>query len=100
MVRGNVLSGFEIEAGGNIEVNGVVEAATLRAEGDIIIKRGMHGNGKGSLTAGNDIVSKYIESAKVQARNDIKFEAIMHCDIKCGNKLMLGGRKGLLVGGL
>lgn len=99
VVRGNVLSGFEIEAGGNIEVNGVVEAATLRAEGDIIIKRGMHGNGKGSLTAGNDIVSKYIESAKVQARNDIKCEAIMHCDIKCGNKLMLGGRKGLLVGG-
>jgi len=99
VIRGNVLSGFEIEAGGNIEVNGVVEAAILKAGGDIIIRRGMHGNGKGILIAGNDIVSKYIESANIQARNDIKCEAIMHCDIKCGNKLELGGRKGLLVGG-
>ncbi|NLX63466.1 MAG: DUF342 domain-containing protein [Clostridiaceae bacterium] len=100
IVRGNVLSGFEIEAGGNIEVDGVVEAAILKAGGDIIIRRGMHGNGKGVLIAGNDIVSKYIESATVQAQNDIKCEAIMHCDVKCGNKLELSGRKGLLVGGI
>ena len=98
-VRGNVLSGFEIEAGGNIEVNGVVEGAILKAGGDIILKRGMHGNGKGILISGRDIISKYIESATVEARNDIKAEAIMHCDIKCGNRLELGGRKGLLVGG-
>ncbi|MGI6086130.1 MAG: DUF342 domain-containing protein [Acetivibrionales bacterium] len=98
-VRGNVLSGFEIEAGGDIEVNGVVEAAVLRAGGNIILRSGMVGNGRGVLEAGNDIVSKYIESATVVARNDIKAEAIMHCDIKCGNKLELGGRKGLLVGG-
>lgn len=98
-VRGNVLSGFEIEAGGNIEVNGVVEAAVLKAGGDIILKRGMHGNGKGILISARDIISKYIESANVEAKNDIKAEAIMHCDIKCGNKLELGGKKGLLVGG-
>lgn len=98
-VRGNVLSGFEIEAGGNIEINGVVEGATLKAGGDIILKRGMHGIGKGLLIAGGDIISKYIESATAEARGDIKAEAIMHSDIKCGNKLEIGGRKGLLVGG-
>lgn len=99
IVRGNVLSGFEIEAGGNIEVNGVVEGAILRAEGDIILRRGMHGKGKGFLISGNDIVAKYIENANVEARNDIKAEAIMHSDIKCGNTLELGGKRGLLVGG-
>lgn len=99
VIRGNVLSGFEVEAGGNIEVNGVVEGAELRAGGDIILRRGMHGKGKGILIAGNDIISKYIENATVEAKNDIKAEAIMHCEIKCGNMLELGGRKGLLVGG-
>lgn len=99
IVRGNVLSGFEIEAGGNIEVFGVAEGAILRAEGDIILRRGMHGKGKGILKAGNDIVAKYIENANIEARNDIKAEAIMHCDIKCGNTLELGGKRGLLVGG-
>ncbi len=99
MIRGNVLSGFEVEAGGHIEVNGVVEGATLKAGGNIILKRGMVGNNKGVIIAGGDIISKFIESSTVEARGDIKAEAIMHCDIKCGNKLELGGRKGLLVGG-
>lgn len=99
VVRGNVLSGFEIEAGGNIEVNGVVEGAILKAGGNIILRRGMHGIEKGMLIAGGDIVSKYIERAKAQAGGNIFAEAIMHSDIQCGNKLELGGRKGLLVGG-
>jgi len=63
-VRGNVLSGFEIEAGGDIEVDGVVEAARLRAAGNIILKRGMVGGGKGELIAGGDIIAKFIENKR------------------------------------
>jgi uncharacterized protein (DUF342 family) len=99
-VRGNVLSGFVVEVGGNVEVFGVVEAATIKAGGNIILRRGMTGNGKGLLVAGGDIVAKYIENSRVEATNDIKAEAIMHSDVKCGNRLELGGRKGLLVGGI
>jgi len=99
-VRGNVLSGFVVEVGGNVEVFGVVEAATIKAGGNIVLRRGMTGNGKGLLVAGGDIIAKYIENSRVEAGNDIKAEAIMHSDIKCGNRLELGGRKGLLVGGM
>ncbi len=99
-VRGNVLAGFSIEAGGNVEIEGVAEGATIRAGGDIILKRGMIGNSKGILSAGGDIIAKYIENAIVEAKADIRAEAIMHSDIKCGNKLELGGKKGLLVGGV
>jgi len=99
-VRGNVLSGFEIEAGGDIEVSGVVEAAKLRAAGNIILKRGMVGGGKGELVAGGDIIAKFIENSKVEVEGDLKAEALMHCDIKCGGSIILGGRKGLLVGGI
>ncbi len=99
-VRGNVLSGFVVEVGGNVEVFGVVEGATIKAGGNIILRRGMTGNGKGVLVAGGDIVAKYIENSSIEAANDIKAEAIMHSDVKCGNRLELGGRKGLLVGGI
>ena len=98
-VRGNVLSGFVIEAGGNIEVWGVVESATLKADGDIILKRGMQGLGKGMLISGGDIIARYIEHSNLEAKNNITAEAIMHSNVKCGNKLELGGKKGLLVGG-
>lgn len=99
IVRGNVLSGFAIEAGGNVEVWGVVEGATIKATGDIILRRGMQGLGKGSLISGGDIIAKYIEHSNIEAKGDIKSEAIMHSNIKCGNKLELSGKKGLLVGG-
>ncbi|HHW47810.1 MAG TPA: DUF342 domain-containing protein [Clostridiaceae bacterium] len=99
IIRGNVLSGFIVEAGGDVEVMGVVEGALIKAGGNIILRRGMHGHGKGSLISGGDIVAKYIEHSNVEAKNDIKAEAIMHSNVKCGNKLELSGRKGLLVGG-
>jgi len=98
-VRGNVLSGFVIEAGGNVEVLGVVEGAVIKAGGDIVLRRGMQGLGKGVLTSGGDIIARYIENSNVEAKNCIKAEAIMHSNVKCGNKLELSGKKGLLVGG-
>lgn len=99
IIRGNVLSGFTVEAGGNVEVWGVVEGALIRAGGDIILRRGMQGMGKGTLISGGDIIARYIEHSKIEAKNEIKSEAIMHSSVKCGNKLELGGKKGLLVGG-
>lgn len=99
IVRGNVLSGFSVEAGGNVEVWGVVEGAVIKAGGDIILRRGMQGMGKGTLISGGDIIARYIEHSNVEARNDIKSEAVMHSNTKCGNKLELSGKKGLLVGG-
>ncbi len=99
IIKGNVLSGFTVEAGGNVEVYGVVEGATIKAGGNIILRRGMQGMGKGTLIAGGDIVARYIEYCNVEAKNNIQSEAVLHSNVKCGNKLELTGRKGLLVGG-
>ncbi|ACL76367.1 DUF342 domain-containing protein [Ruminiclostridium cellulolyticum] len=99
IIKGNVLSGFSVEAGGNVEVFGVVEGATIKAGGNIILRRGMQGMGKGKLIAGGDIVARYIEYSSVDANNNIQAEAIMHSNVKCGNKLELTGNKGLFVGG-
>jgi uncharacterized protein (DUF342 family) len=99
IIKGNVLSGFSVEAGGNVEVYGVVEGATIKAGGNIILRRGMQGMGKGTLVAGGDIVARYIEYCTVEAKNNIQSEAVLHSNVKCGNKLELTGRKGLLVGG-
>ncbi len=99
-IRGNVLSGFTVEAGGTVEVLGVVEGASIIAGGDIILRRGMQGMGKGVLVSGGDIIAKYIENSSIEAKGDIKSEAIMHSNVKCGNRLELSGKKGLLIGGI
>lgn len=99
LVTGNVLSGFAIMAGGSVEVLGSVEAALIKAETDIIIRRGMQGQGKGRLISGRDVIARYIENSIIEVVGDIKSEAIMNSNIKCGSKVELSGNKGLLVGG-
>lgn len=99
IIKGNVLTDFVVEATGDVEVFGVVEGATIKADGNIILKRGIQGLHKGKLISGNDIVAKFIEHCTVVAKNDIKCEAIMHSNVSCGGIIELGGRKGLIVGG-
>lgn len=98
-VTGNVRSGFKIEASGDIEVNGVVEGATLIAGGNIVLKRGVQGMSKGSLEAGNDIVTKFIESCNVKAGHTINTGSSLHSDLVAGESVIVSGRKGFLIGG-
>lgn len=99
VVRGNVLAGFSVIAGGNIEVWGIVEGALLEADGDILIRRGVAGNNKAVIKSKGNIYARFIERSNIEARNDIRAETIMHSTVKCGGKLTLEGRNGLLVGG-
>ncbi len=100
VVKGNVLTGFTIESGGTVEVQGVVEGATIKATGDIVLRRGMQGADRGVLVTDGNIVAKYIEHSNIKAKGDIKSEAIMHSSVVCGGDLELTGKKGLFVGGV
>jgi len=99
VIRGNVLAGFSVKAGGNIEIWGVVEGATIEAEGDITIRRGILGNNKAVIKSKGSIYTRFIERSYIEAANEIRAETIMHSSVKCGGNLILEGRKGLLVGG-
>jgi len=99
VINGNVVGGFEVRAGGFIEVKGVVEGATLIAGGNIVLKRGIQGMGKGAIVSGGNVVARFIESGNVSAKGDVIAEAIMHSNVRCGGKIKVGGKKGLLVGG-
>lgn len=98
-VSGNVRSGFKIEATGDIEVNGVVEGATLIAGGSIVLKRGVQGMSKGYLQAGQDIVTKFMESCTAKAGNIINTGSSLHSDLEAGDMIVVSGRKGFVIGG-
>lgn len=100
IVKGNVLTGFSIKAGGNVEVYGVVEGAIIEAQGDIVLRRGIQGVSKGHIISMGNVVAKYIENSTVEAIGNITSEAIMHSKIKCGESVIVEGKKGLIVGGI
>ncbi|WAM32127.1 DUF342 domain-containing protein [Caldicellulosiruptor naganoensis] len=98
-IKGSVLSGFKVVAEGNVEVDGIVEAAEIEAKGSVILHKGITGMGKGKIISQKNVIAKFIENATVVAAEDIQAEAIVHSDIKCGGKLVLIGKKASIVGG-
>lgn len=99
IVKGNVLTGFTIEADGDVEIFGVVEGAKIISKQNIILHRGIQGMNKGELYCDGDLVAKFIENSIIEVKGNIKSDAIMHSHVVCGKKLEASGKKGLLVGG-
>lgn len=99
VIAGNVRTGFTVRAKGDIQVNGVVEGATIIAGGNIVIKRGMLGVGKGKLIAEGDVCAQFFESSNVNAKGDVIVGSILHSHVSAGNRIIVSGRKGFIVGG-
>lgn len=100
MIRGNVRTGFCVQAEGDIEVRGVVEGALLEAGGNIIITRGVNGMSRGVLSAGGNVISKFIENATVSAGGFVHTEAILHSKVSAKGDIEVNGKKGYITGGL
>lgn len=98
-VKGTVASGFSIKAGANIIVKGIVEGAALTAGSDIILEKGINGMAKGEVKAGGNIITKFIENAKVTAKGSINADCIMHSTVASGTEITVSGKKGFIVGG-
>ncbi len=98
-IPGDVKSGFKVKATGDIIINGTVEAAEIISGGNIVIKRGMQGAGKGRLDAKGNIAVKFIENSIVRCDGEFNCDALVHCDVKCSQDVNVTGRKGLINGG-
>lgn len=98
-IRGNVKTGFKVEATGDVIIDGVVENAYVKSGGQLIVKSGIHGGGGGVLIAKTNIMSKYIESSKVEAGGYVEAEIIMGSDVSAVDVVRAKGKKGLISGG-
>lgn len=98
-VKGNVCENFSIKTDGNVYVKGVVEGAMIEAGGNIIIARGMHGQNKGMLKAGGNIIAKFISAATVQADGFVEAEQILNSKVEAGLCVNVEAGKGLITGG-
>ncbi|ROR30794.1 hypothetical protein EDD66_102449 [Mobilisporobacter senegalensis] len=98
-IRGNVITGFSVKAKGDIEVDGVVEGATLIAEGKIILRRGIQGMSRGKLEAQGDVITKFIESCEVISGSNVTAGAILHSNVTAKGEINVNGRNGSVTGG-
>lgn len=99
-IAGNVKSGFQIYAKGDIVVDGVVEDAILQSESQIIVKRGIHGMGRGVLKASGNIICKFIENATVVSGGYVETESIILSQVSAASEVRVEGLKGFITGGV
>ncbi|WP_027367557.1 FapA family protein [Desulfocurvibacter africanus] len=96
VVHGPVRSGFSV-SGRNVQVKDVVEAAEVKASGNIDTEAGFKGNGSGLLEAGDKIKVSFCENAQLRSGGNIVVRhSCLHCSIYCGGSLAV---QGALMGG-
>lgn len=98
-IHGDVLSGFSIQAIGDITVDGVVEACSIEAGGDLVVAKGIAGNEQAIIRVHGNIYTKYLESCCVYARSSLETDCIMNCDVYCDGKVQVRSGRGAIIGG-
>lgn len=100
-IRASVRSGAQIEASGNITVEGTVEGAKLESTGgDVKLSHGVAGHHQATIRAAGDIYARFCENATLIAGRDLQIDigALHSRIIACRTIHMLRGR-GQVIGG-
>lgn len=71
VIQGDVLAGFSVRTHGALEILGNVEDATLDVEGDLAIRHGFTGSGKGKITASGTVTLSHVRNQTVVAGKDV-----------------------------
>ena len=98
-VKGDVLAGYSVDATGDIFIDGVVEGASLVAGGNIVVARGIHGQRKGHVKAGGNVIAKFIQEADVTAGGSVTSDSILHSFVSAKENIDVITKKGLINGG-
>lgn len=99
-IRGDVLSGFTVRAMGNIQVAGVVEAgSTVEAGGDLVVVKGILGDGTTIIRVHRSIFSKYIENSTIYVRENLQTDCIINSQIYSDGEVLVVSGRGTIIGG-
>lgn len=99
-IRGNVPSGYEVKAKGDIRVHGSVESAYLYSEGSIFIQQGVVAQNAGIIEAKEQVIVGFLNQANVVAGGDVSVStSILHSKVEAEGFVFCKQGKGNIVGG-
>jgi len=102
VVRGPILPGFKIKAGGDIFAYEEVDGAELQAGGSIELKQGIFGKHNCRLAAKGHVKARFLNDCIVDCEGNLEVRDLLaRCEVVCEGKLIAGkdGGKGQVLGG-
>src|SRR3990167_6837974 len=100
VVKGNVRSGFILDAVGDAEVWGTVEDSIIKSKGNVLVKGGFIGSGKGKIEAEGDVTISFARNQTIVATNVIILREAVGCTIYAKNTVRVNGDKISIEGGI
>lgn len=98
-IGGNVDGGVEVEASGEIVINGIMGQASVTSTGGTIrVQKGVYGTeGKTFLKAAGQIQTPVMEWAEAEAETSVIAETISSSTVRCGGTVFVMSGRGLIV---
>lgn len=88
VITGDIKSDFSVKVQKKLEVHGNVEDANVQAGGDVVVKKGFFGRGKGMITSGGSVKAAHILNQSIICEKDITVEREAVCaTLKAGGKV-------------
>jgi len=100
VIEGSVMDGFTVHADKDVIIKGNVWKATVTSGGNVTIKGGILGKNVGYIFANNNVTAKFAEYCHIKAQKDVSIdESIIYSQIDAVGKVILTGRRGVIMGG-
>lgn len=97
-IRGSVQDLFEVRSKRSIFVQTLVGAATLEAGGDIVVKSGITGKDKGTVTAEGGVAARFCDAVTIRAGGDVEIiKEVINSRVRTDGRLVVA--RGALIGG-
>ena len=98
-VRGDVRSGLSIQSGGSVFIHGHVGACNIEAKESITIQKGIQGRNKCNISAGKDVICKFVERCTITAGGTVFADSILDSNINARQEVRVVSKSGVIIGG-
>lgn len=100
LIHGDIRSGFTVRAMGSITVDGVVEACTVEAGGDVVVARGVQGDDRAVIRAQRNLFAKYLENSCIYVKETLHTDSLINCDVYCDGSVEVRSGRMTILGGM
>ncbi len=81
-VHGAVNDNFNIRATEGVQVDGIVQAATIHSGGTVVVMGGVNCRGRGRIDSAGDLLTRFLNNSTVLSQSSVKVEnEIINCTV-------------------
>lgn len=98
IVKGSVFPGLVVEGTGEVIIDGIVDSATIRAGGRMLLREGVVGKAS-IIECRSNLKGKFFEAAKLVVSGDLECNYLLNCNTNVAGNINVIGKKGIILGG-